>query len=271
MAESNEHPLLNDDYESTRNSSQTSRHYLAQKIFTRHTDLILILCFGINGLIDSGSYNAYQCFVCMITGNTIFAALGMSSLPVQAPRYQWTKSLSSIFAFLLGYLIFSNLHRLAGRKRWIFVASFILQSILIAISAFLVSRGQSSERYPHETVLPPPFPWIDSALIALLSFQTAGKVVASRMLKLTQLPTNVLSMMYNDLISDPAILSPGNIQQNRRIGGLVVYIAGPIAGGASAKSHAGFGGLLWIAAGLSLAIALGWLVWRESSPEINRR
>lgn len=65
-------------YESFRNPSdqsasqsqkarraQSAKDYLNADIDTRWTDLILILCFAICGLIDSGAYNAYECFVSM--------------------------------------------------------------------------------------------------------------------------------------------------------------------------------------------------------------
>lgn len=41
------------------------KDYLTADIDTRWADLILIVCFLIAGLIDSGAYNAYECFTSM--------------------------------------------------------------------------------------------------------------------------------------------------------------------------------------------------------------
>jgi len=44
---------------------QDAKVYLNADVSTRWTDIILIACFFISGLVDSGTYNAYQCFVSM--------------------------------------------------------------------------------------------------------------------------------------------------------------------------------------------------------------
>ena len=88
------------------------------------------------------------------------------------------------------------------------------------------------------------------------------------MLELNLLPTVVLTTLYHDLITDPALLSAGlmgNIGRNRRLGGLVWYFGGAVAGGAFAKSSVGFSGLLWTAAAIQLVIVCAWLLWREDS------
>lgn len=43
--------------------------YLTADVNTRWADLILIICFAISGLIDSGAYNAYECFVSMMVSS----------------------------------------------------------------------------------------------------------------------------------------------------------------------------------------------------------
>lgn len=109
------------------------------------------------------------------------------------------------------------------------------------------------------------FPW-DLLPIALLSFQAAGKVVASRVLEHTQLPTIVISVLYTDLVSDPSFFSGGlfgNGPRNRRLGGVLFYFAGAVLGGVFASSRFGFAGALWVAAVVKGGIVLGWFGWRE--------
>ena len=45
---------------------RNTKSYLNADLDTRWTDLILIACFGTSGLIDSGAYNAYNCFTSMM-------------------------------------------------------------------------------------------------------------------------------------------------------------------------------------------------------------
>ncbi|KAK5132728.1 hypothetical protein LTR08_008694 [Meristemomyces frigidus] len=254
---------------------QKARSYLTADIDTRWTDLVLVVCFGESGLIDSGAYNAYNCFTSMMTGNTIFAALGVSDLPLSSPHSAWTKSLASILAFLLGAILTCTFHRSCGpKKRWVLATSFLFQAVLIAVSACLVSGGATSDS-PAKKPSPssmyglpadPGFPWLDLLPISLLSFQAAGKLVASRMVEMNALPTVVLTTLYHDLITDPALLSAGllgNVGRNRRLGALVWYFGGAVAGGAFARSSLGFGGLLWTAAGVKLGMVCAWLLWRE--------
>lgn len=196
----------------------------------------------------------------------------MSNLPISAPRLAWTKSVCSIVAFLAGAAITSSFHRnFRARRRWVLASSFLLQTVFTAAAALVVTLGQASDspaKKPSVTTSPadPGFPWTDLIPIALLSFQAAGKVVASRVLQYNALPTVVLTTLYNDLMSDPGLLTAGlldNVQRNRRVGGLVFYIIGAVSGGALARSTLGLSGLLWIASAIKLAVVIAWLLWRK--------
>jgi hypothetical protein len=46
-------------------SWQRTKTYLTADVSTRWADLVLMVCFFISGLVDSGAYNAYSCFVSM--------------------------------------------------------------------------------------------------------------------------------------------------------------------------------------------------------------
>jgi hypothetical protein len=263
--------------------------------------------FFISGLVDSGAYNAYSCFVSMQvssesyrllrphkqhqnnpsvliikqTGNTIFLALGANSLPVDTPSLAWLKSLTAILCFLLGAALISFFHRTFGeRKRWVLASSFFFQMLVTALAAVLVHSGSSSESpvRPGEPSAPASasmilggiprdigFPSMDLMAIGLLSFQAAGKVVASRVLGFNALPSVVLTTLYNDLASDPALFTAGlmgNVQRNRRGGGLLFYIFGALLGGVFARSSLGFAGALWFTAGVKVLIVVAWLLWR---------
>ena len=210
------------------------------------------------------------------TGNTVFAALGVSDLPVGSPSLAWTKSLCSVVCYLLGSFVSGSYHRTFGeRKRWVLAVSFTFQAALILISGVLVQRGQSSgspvaQSEPSLLTIPadPSFPWADLVPIGLLSFQSAMKVISSRVLEYTALPVVVLTTLYSDLISDPSLFSAGlisNVQRNRRAGGVVFYFAGAMIGGVASSRAIGFSGGLFIAALIQIATAAAWLLWRGES------
>jgi hypothetical protein len=146
--------------------------------------------------------------------------------------------------------------------------------LVTAMTAVLVHSGSSSESPARpgelfaQSGIPRDlgFPSMDLVSIGLLSFQAAGKVVASRVLGFNALPSVVLTTLYNDLASDPALFTAGlmgNVQRNRRFGGLVFYVSGALIGGVFARSSLGFAGALWFTAGIKVMIVIGWLSWRE--------
>jgi len=158
--------------------------------------------------------------------------------------------------------------------------SFTIQTAFIALSALLVQNGKSSDSPAKKPpsldpsfvniTEDPGFPWTDLIPIGLLSCQAAGKVVASRVLEFSVLPTVVLTTLFNDLMSDPYLLTAGifsNVQRNRRVGGLAFYFGGAVLGGVMAKSSLGLAGALWIAVALKGAIILVWLVWKEDTSD----
>ena len=59
---SNHTPMLQSKDIST---SAKVKDYLAAEVDSRWTELVLIVCFFISGMIDAGAYNAYECFCSM--------------------------------------------------------------------------------------------------------------------------------------------------------------------------------------------------------------
>ncbi|TID22091.1 hypothetical protein E6O75_ATG10885 [Venturia nashicola] len=283
-SESENLPLMAKSIPSTW-SSKFKRHFNAQ-IDTKRADIILIICFFVSGLTDSGAYNAWNIFLSMQTGNTIFAALGLSNLPDGTTKTQLLKSLCAILSFLLGALFFSTLHRtLTPRKRYVLILSFTIQTSLIIISALLIQSGCASDSSPKKPVDTPPdhdhqiegtqnlgpthFPF-DLLPITLLSFQASATVIASRVLAYAQLPTIVISTLYADLVSDPSFFSGGlvgNTPRNRRAGGVAFYFVGAVLGGVFASRREGFEGALWVAALVKGVVGLTWVGWWEERGE----
>jgi len=141
------------------------------------------------------------------------------------------------------------------------------------ITASLISSGVVSKERPAATTAggSSTFPWHELCPIALLAFQSAGQIVASRVLKYNAMPTVVLTSLFCDLMSDPDLFTAGLWQdpdRNRRAAGAVALFVGATISGALIKSSVGYSGALWIATGVKGAMVLAWLLW---SPKRSQR
>lgn len=106
-------------------------------------------------------------------------------------------------------------------------------------------------------------------VIALLAFQSSGQIVLSRTLGFNEIPTNVVTSLYCDLLSDPRLFTPldANIKRNRRVVAVLLLLGGGISGGWLQRSKAGMAGALWIAGAIKLFIGIAWLGWKGKQPE----
>lgn len=160
-----------------------------------------------------------------------------------------------------------------GNKRKATLAgSFFLQSLLILISAALGQSGAvpafamtnlgteaaASVLRGYETNA------TSMAPLALMAFQFGGQIVTSRVLGFNEVPTNVLTSLYCDLLSDPLLLAPltGNVKRNRRVTAIILMMIGGILGGWLQRSKAGMPAALWIAGAVKMVIAVAWLTWK---------
>ncbi|KAE8164851.1 hypothetical protein BDV40DRAFT_310523 [Aspergillus tamarii] len=235
--------------------------FFKAEIRPKHADVLLFACCLCSGLVDSTLYNAYNTFVSMQTGNTIFVGLGASN---QNPRpYGWARSLTSIGCFIIGSFIFARLNRLFGaKKRGTLILSFSLQVIMLILTACLVQSGVIAGLPLHNLSTAEP-DWTQEVPIVLLSIQSAGQIVASRALGYNEIPTVVITSLLCDLMSDPKLFLLRNEKRDRRIIAFVLTLVGAIAGGWITKGTGDIYAVLWIAAGIKLGIASAWMFWKE--------
>lgn len=100
--------------------------------------------------------------------------------------------------------------------------------------------------------------------IALLAFQSAGSIAVTRALGFNEIPSVVLTSVYFDLASDPALVTGsvgGNVKRNRRAGAVVMLVIGAIVGGWLSRSAAGMESALWISGGIKFILAFVWFGW----------
>lgn len=233
----------------------------AETVSTRHADLMFIICSLMTGLCDGVIYASFGCFISMQTGNTVFLGLGTSGIPNYKP-YGWLKSLTSICGFLVGSFVFAIVSRAVGnRRRGTLTVSFAIQSLFVLVSAAIFQAGA----IPHSLTEQPTGGTLFLELIplALLSFQCGGQMTASRGMGFNEIPTVVLTSVYFDIASDPALVSgvTTNLKRNRRIGSVVAIVVGAIIGGWLCHSKAEMESALWISGFIKACMAVAWAFW----------
>lgn len=195
-----------------------------------------------------------------LAGNTVYVGLGLSHQPLSQP-YRWAKSGTAILSFCFGTYVFSRLSRLLGplRRSTIF-SSFLFQALLCFISGVLVTSDvvpdNAGNLIPKNSIVLLP--------LGLLSFQSAGQIVASRMLAYNELPTVVLTSTYCDLMLDPALFTARiteNPKRNRRFVSAIALLLGAALGGVLTKGGS-IADALWIAGIIKMVMAISWIFWR---------
>lgn len=87
------------------------------------------------------------------------------------------------------------------------------------------------------------------------------QIATSRLLGYNELPVNVLTSTYCDLMGDYNLFALNNVKRNRRFAAAVLVLTGSIVSGWILRSSAGFKGVLWLAAGIKLAIGVAMFVF----------
>ena len=182
----------------------------------------------------------------------------------------------SIAAFWAGCFFFGQSRRVQPKSKATLALSFLIQSLLILLAAALAQSGAVpafamsglGSAASHATLESYETNNMSLAPVAFLAFQFGGQIVTSRVLGFNEVPTNVLTSLYCDLLSDPLLMAPvgKNVKRNRRVTAIILMIVGGIAGGWLQRSKAGMPAALWIAGAVKMAIAVSWLSWRAKPP-----
>ncbi|KAF3766595.1 hypothetical protein M406DRAFT_291085 [Cryphonectria parasitica EP155] len=256
------------DSQSDRSFVKRSLQQLRLPVDGNLANLPLLACCFITGLLDTTMFEAYGTFVSMQTGNTIFLALGGSNQ--NNKPYDWARSLCSIGCFAIGALFFSRFYRRLSpgqAQRGSLSLGFLIQAVCVCLAAALIQAGTINERQSSTGATD----WREIAPIALLSFQAAGQIVASRVLAVNELPTVVITSLLCDLMSDPKLVTMpifhGNRKRNNRIAGFVLTLVGSILGGWMLKGTGEVQPVLWLVCGIKFTISFAWLIWKVDQVE----
>ncbi|KAF2022369.1 hypothetical protein BU24DRAFT_43662 [Aaosphaeria arxii CBS 175.79] len=249
---------------------------LRKDIDKQWADIPVCLCSFASGLCDSIAFNSSAVFVSMQTGNTIFLAIGAAYLPSHQ-KFMWLRAICSIGCFLAGVFCFSKLRHIRPIAKGTLALNFLTQAILVFIAAALAQSGVT----PEMADLPLAEHNVENQIVNLkilipigfLAFSFGGQIVSSRQLGFNEVPTNVLTSVYCDLLSDPNLFAPwsSNLKRNRRAFAVVLTFLGGLSGSWLGWSSAGLCTGLWIAGALKVAIAITWLFWKVEEPKLEEK
>ncbi|USW53493.1 hypothetical protein Slin15195_G068120 [Septoria linicola] len=268
---------LSEDHENEKMKHPTCRQpglFSRARIFgpieKERGDLALLACCLVTGLVDAAAFSNWGVFVGMQTGNTVILGLSASWLP--ANPNAWLTTLISILSFLLGaFATFRlslwisplgvNSNRLLASSLLFIQGLFILISAALSTPDGLIPQNPGNiDRYrlePH---------WVleDIRIVSLfppLGFQAGMQIATSRLLGFNELPVNVLTSTYCDIMGDFKLLAFNNVKRNRRVLAALLLLVGAIASGWMMRSRGGLESVLWLSAAIKLGTGIAMFVW----------
>lgn len=87
------------------------------------------------------------------------------------------------------------------------------------------------------------------------------QIATSRLLGFNEMPVNVLTSTYCDLMGDFKLLALNNVKENRRVLAVVLLLIGAIVSGWLMRSSGGLESVLWILAAIKLLTGVAMFVW----------
>ncbi len=157
-------------------------------------------------------------------------------------------------------MVTGHVYTAAGpTRRLTLFASFLLQTLCIAIAAILVHTGMIPENTVNSKLI--------FIAIPFLAAQSGAQIVTAKSLGFNEIPTTVLTSVYNDLASDTNLLAWNNPKRNRRVSAITMILLGGISTGWLSRSEAGLALVLWLGAVLKLLLSFLWLFFRSDAGE----
>ena len=159
---------------------------------------------------------------------------------------------------MLGSLATGRIYAAVGPSRRVtLVSSFLLQTICIVIAALLVHTDTVPQKMASSK-------WVLIA-IPFLAAQSGAQIVTAKSLGFSELPTTVLTSVYNDLGSDTQLLAWKNPKRNRRAAAVIMILLGGISAGWLTRATESLTVVLWIGAGVKLLLSVSWLLFPVAS------
>ena len=87
------------------------------------------------------------------------------------------------------------------------------------------------------------------------------QIAASRLLGFNELPVNVVTSTYCDLMGDFKLLATNNVKRNRRAASVILLFIGSIVSAWLMRSQGGLKSVLWVAGAIKVLAGLGLFIW----------
>nr|OQO19163.1 hypothetical protein B0A51_13283 [Rachicladosporium sp. CCFEE 5018] len=252
-------------------------------------DYALLACCLVTGLVDAASFGNWGIFVGMQTGKiTSFTALqyvydtddqqgntvilGLSTAGLPANPYAWLTTLISVVTFLIVAIFTFRMSAYVSpdgpysNRLWLSTL-FLAQGLLILISAALATAPNLIPQNPGNTsrTTPEPRDVLHNirivSLLPPLAFQSGMQIASSRLLGYNELPVNVLTSTYCDLMGDFRLFALNNVKRDRRAAAVVLLLVGAIVSGWLMRSRGGLSSVLWISAGIKIMAGIAMYVF----------
>ena len=184
--------------------------------------------------------------------------MSTANLPAGSDSLKWARCGLSILSLQFGSLITGRLYTAAGpTRRLTLFLSFLVQTLCIIIAAILV----------HTNAVPESAIGNELVLIAIpfLAAQSGAQIATAKSLGFNEIPTTVLTSVYNDLASDSQLLAWDNPKRNRRIGAVTMILLGGISAGWLSRTEGRLTIVLWLGAAIKLLLTFGWLLFSSDA------
>ena len=161
---------------------------------------------------------------------------------------------------MFGSFITGRLYSAMGAThRLTLILSFLLQSLCIIAAALLVYTNTVPETIVTDKLV----------LIAIpfLAAQSGAQIATAKVLGFNELPTTVLTSVYNDLASDDNLLAWDNPKRDRRAASIALMLLGGISGAWLSKGSGSFTNVLWVGAAIKVLLGLSWSLYPAASTE----
>lgn len=201
----------------------------------------------------------------MFEGNTVILGLSTAGLP--ANPHAWLTTLVSIIVFLIGaFATFRTSKAITpegpNRNRLWMASLFMIQALLLILSAALATPKGLIPQNPGNTGrhTRDPASVFDNirivSLIPPLAFQSGMQIATSRLLGFNELPVNVLTSTYCDIMGDFNLTALNNVRRNRRVASCILLLTGAIISGWLMRSSGGLMSVLWVSGGIKFVTAV---------------
>ncbi|KAK6430821.1 hypothetical protein LTR95_013019, partial [Oleoguttula sp. CCFEE 5521] len=217
-------------------------------------DYVLLACCLVTGLVDAASFGNWGIFVGMQTGKIIRSPLwvydtndqqgntvilGLSTAGLPANPFAWLTTLISLASFLIGAIFTFRISAYISpggpysNRLWLSTL-FLAQGLLILVSAALATAPDLIPQNPGNTsrTTPEPRDVLQNirivSLLPPLAFQSGMQIASSRLLGYNELPVNVLTSTYCDLMGDFRLFALNNVKRDRRAAAVVLLLVGAI-------------------------------------------